>query len=210
MGQIVNTISKAGSSPLWRDVEGVRKARSGRINTSEKQMYASVEQALAFAFGMEAKVVCKLGHWHGRVGAAADYDPYAEHADAAMITALAARVLEDSWIAAVWAQFTVPATEELQRRKLHAVVHLSSLVGAGVTPSYKRDVCREWAGMSRQHTDRWWSKRLRIGERRLRQLKHGRPERKQSGILGELDRIYDEAVKRLAIEMQAKGLIVDK
>jgi hypothetical protein len=171
--------------------------------------YHTVEQALAFGFGMEAKVVCKLSGFPDRNGGAKGAGPYAAHAQAAMITALVGRSLQGALLAAIWAQFTVPADQALRWRKLLACTHLAiAFDGAPkLDRTYMREVAREWARLPRCHDDTWWSKRLGVGERRLRQLKHGRAERNQPGLMGRLDEVYDRALARLAPVLVERELV---
>lgn len=169
--------------------------------------YASVEQALAFAYGMEARVVCKLSWGLGRGGTGGD--PYARHAEAAMVIALTRRTLKGVVRAAVEAAHTVPAERWLRARKQAACACLARHTRGPMWPNrfYVLDVAREWAGLRRDHDDAWWAEHLGLSERRLRQLKHGRRDRGTFGLMGQLDRHYESGVAALREPMIARGYI---
>jgi hypothetical protein len=173
--------------------------------------YRSVEEALAFAYGMEARVVCKLACWPDRSGSTGGADPFAPHAEAAMITALVRRVLRGVLLAAVWSQHTVASERYLLARKIVScsVLALSLDATKRLGHQYVREVAREWAGMRRDHDDAWWARELGMSERRLRQIKRGRSERGQPGLMTELDRIYDTALSQLTEAMVDRKIVTE-
>ena len=183
-----------------------RSAVSTPAEAAVPAPYASVEQALAFAYGMEARVVCKISslRGYGTQGG----DPYSAHAEAAMIVALVHRTVEGVVRAAIEACHTVPSDAALRSRKHHACWLLSHYAHRpGVDRYYVLDVVRQWAGLYRDHDDAWWAEHLGLSERRLRHLRFGRPERGERGIMGRLDRHYEVAVLRLHGPMTDRGIV---
>jgi hypothetical protein len=183
----------------------IKRSLDGAVNAPHR----SIEQALAFAYGMEVRAVCKLACWQGRGGGTKGADPFAAHAEAAMMLALIRRTLGGAELCAMEAQQTVPSGSALRSRKHRACCALASDLagGTGIDSFYALEVTREWAGLYRNHDDAWWAKHLRLSERRLRQLKHGRAERSQPGLMGRLDEVYDRALARLAPVLVERELV---
>ena len=70
---------------------------------------------------------------------------------------------------------------------------------------YMADITRGWAGLRRNHDDKWWADHLGKSTKTLQRFRNG--NQNKDGVLTVLDRWHDSAVSKLVLPMYECGLI---
>lgn len=164
--------------------------------------FETVDHALKHAFAFEAKdMINSCQFADGSIRATDGYSVWDDVAQAGLTIHLANRTLMLPEREFMVANYTFAIKDKLgliNRKELSC-----KLVSFGIYEQIDRkcdrwfvnDVVRGYCGLSRQHTDRWWSNHLGITDRQLRNYKKGRG--KTLGIITNCDIHYEKMLQRL-------------
>lgn len=173
--------------------------------------FDSPEHALRVCYRLEARDVARITLYGARTAHASGSDdtPWERLAGASMVLSFVSRALLPDELAAVQACYTLPNNSALEARKRNDCMRLANYVHA-LQPAppieYVLDVCHQWAGYGRQHTDGMWSRQLGKHIKTLMYWRVGRPDRDQVGIFPALYGLYDQAIQRLTWKMREAGI----
>jgi len=181
--------------------------------------FRSPENALSFAYNVEAQAVVKVSSYFRQMRGSTvrlgkrnkPLDPYDRHAQAALILAFLERTLPPVEKIVVQAYHTQPNEPWLEKRKLADMMLLvemsMTLEGAPrMARRYVEDVGRGWVGYRRHHDDKWWERHLGCPHDTLRRWRSGRSDRGWLGFVTHLESRYKGAIALLTEPMYEAGL----
>jgi hypothetical protein len=181
--------------------------------------YRSPEDAIITAFRTEADEIVAVssffsdmrgGSVRGVPHESRDSDPYADHAQAAMLFAfLEQNLTTEEWLV-VRARHTIPKRGMLLMRKEAdtelVFQHFVARSSQRFSLAYAKDCVRRWCGFRCEREDDAWAMELGRSIGTLRTWRNGDRRRGRDGFMRPVEVVYGEAVGKLVEPMFLCGL----
>lgn len=185
---------------------------------ADEALFRSVEAALRFAYRVEGVSIVKVSSYLPSLrgstvrGKRRSDGPWDDHAQAAMILAMAERFLNPKQMRCVQCYYTQPTNALLEMRKQFDYRLLAELyrgeVRANINQWFVVDVVRAWAGDRRDHSYAWWADHIGMHPKAVQRIINGRPDRGEIGVHPFLNGFLNDASSAMYDPMVEAGLII--